>query len=92
MGTLVTDDLFVLPPSALAYAKSRPPRIRGHAALPGSGSTGETCKTCAHLARVEMASTYLKCGLSRARWTGGPGTDVRAKDPACSKWVRFEKE
>jgi hypothetical protein len=22
----------------------------------------------------------------RAQWTGGPGTDIRRRDPACQKW------
>lgn len=61
---------------------------RAHAALVGSGPRKETCRTCAHLARKHMARTYLKCGLMRSTWTGGPGTDVRAKDPACSKWKK----
>ena len=61
-------------------------RRRGHAAMPGGGPKGETCGTCAHLVRRRLAKTYLKCDL--IRWTSGPGTDVRAKDPACSRWER----
>lgn len=61
-------------------------RKKGHAAPPGSGPDGETCGSCAHLTRVVFAKTYLKCGLRRATWTGSYGTDVRAKDSACSKW------
>lgn len=86
-------DLFVLSPEALlrqkVLAKERDRlRIRGHAAPPGTGPAGETCKTCQHYAHVQHASSYRKCGLMRARWTGGPGTDIRAGDPACSKWER----
>lgn len=58
----------------------------GHAAPPGSGPQGETCGSCRHLARKRMAKTYLKCALMQAIWTGGGGTDVRARDPACAKW------
>jgi hypothetical protein len=57
-----------------------------HAMPPGTGPEGETCGSCANLYRKQMAKTYLKCGLTRALWTGGGGTDVRARDPACSKW------
>jgi hypothetical protein len=59
---------------------------KAHPAKPGSGPDGETCKSCRHIHRSEMAKTYLKCWLMRAQWTGGPGTDIRARDPACSKW------
>lgn len=58
----------------------------GHAWKPGTGPDGETCKTCKHLVRKTMSKTYLKCGLMRATWTGGCGTDVKANDPACKKW------
>ena len=60
---------------------------RGHAAPPGTGPAGETCKSCAHLTRKRMSKTYLKCGLMSAHWTGGGGTDVRASDAACKHWV-----
>lgn len=64
----------------------------GHAGPVGSGPKGETCGTCKHLTRVRHAKTYLKCGLMRKQWTGGPGTDVRAKDAACWKWEAKEPE
>jgi len=57
-----------------------------HAAKPGTGPEGETCGSCKHLSRNRMAKTYLKCSLCRANWTGGSATDVKARDPACSKW------
>ena len=66
--------------------KRRKPKPSGHAARPGSGPAGETCDSCQHLARIQMAKTYLKCGLARAIWTGGRKSDVRARDAACSKW------
>lgn len=59
---------------------------RGHAARPGTGPEGETCGSCVHLERRKMSKTYLKCGMTKATWTGGGASDVRAKDPACSKW------
>ncbi len=69
---------------------NRKPKKSLHAAPMGSGPEGETCGSCGHLARVQHARVYLKCGHPdcRPKWTGGPGTDVRAKDPACSKWEK----
>lgn len=61
-----------------------------HAMPPGTGPEGETCGSCANLYRRQMANVYLKCSLTREHWTGGSGTDVRARDPACSKWKRRE--
>lgn len=62
---------------------------KGYAAKPGTGPQGETCATCVHHARVEMAKVYHKCNLMRPKWTGGAGTDILTKSPACSK---FEKD
>jgi hypothetical protein len=60
---------------------------RGHAARPGTGPKGETCGTCQHYRRVLGGNRhYLKCGLMKHAWTGGPGSDIRAKDPACGYW------
>ena len=67
-------------------ARRKPTQPRGHAAPPGSGPEGETCKTCAHYTLRMMSKAYRKCGLMRAIWTGGPGTDIRAGDSACRKW------
>jgi hypothetical protein len=59
---------------------------KGYAAMPGTGPAGETCKSCGHLYRNRLAKTYLKCGLMKAHWTGGAGTDVLARSPACRNW------
>ena len=72
--------------------KRKPTPPRGHAGPPGSGPEGETCKTCKHLTRVQYAKTYIKCRLTKATWTNGPGSDIRAKDAACWKWEPQEKE
>lgn len=63
---------------------------RGHVAPPGTGPEGETCGSCRHLFRNQLAKTYLKCGLNQAKWTGGAKTDVRARDAACSLWETKE--
>jgi hypothetical protein len=62
------------------------PKKSGHAARPGSGPIGQMCGSCRHLARKHMAKTYLKCALMERHWTGGGGTDVRARDLACTRW------
>jgi hypothetical protein len=81
--------LMVLPPAALAAAeRARRFKWKGHAAQPGTGPAGETCKTCEHAVGKRMASTYYKCELRRSTWTGGAGTDIKLKDPACSKWEK----
>lgn len=62
----------------------------GHAAAPGTGPFGQTCGTCEHLARTASGSgrVFRKCGLMESTWTHGPGTDIRARDLACSKWEK----
>jgi hypothetical protein len=75
----------VLPNSAFIYKKRI--KRRGHAWQPGTGPEGETCKTCRFISHKRMGNTYIKCGHPSApKWTGGPGTDIRARDPACIKW------
>lgn len=59
---------------------------KGYPAAPGTGPEGETCRTCTHKYRRELASNYYKCLLMKASWTGGKGTDILLKSPACSKW------
>lgn len=61
-------------------------KLRGYAAKPGTGPADQTCGSCKHLHRNRLAKTYLKCALMKQFWTGGAGTDVLARSPACSKW------
>jgi len=70
----------------IEITKRSTPLPSGHAAKPGTGPEGESCATCLHLTRIKYAKSYLKCGKMRSQWTSGPGTDVRAKDPACHYW------
>jgi hypothetical protein len=71
----------------LKECKIRHPLDRAHPYPPGSGPPGQTCGTCAKLYRVEYHNkAYFKCGVLRAGWTHGPGTDIRKKDPACMCW------
>ena len=63
------------------------PMPKGHAWKPGTGPAGETCGSCKHYVRKKYnRRIHLKCGLVEAQWTHGPGSDIRAKDPACKKW------
>lgn len=81
-------DRALTPQERKRLAASTRTKKHGHAWAPGTGPEGETCGSCKHLARKTMARTFLKCALMRAVWTGGYGTDVRARDPACKKWER----
>jgi hypothetical protein len=79
-------ELMQLPLHVIEQAK-RHARRRGHAGSPGSGPEGKTCRSCAHYTHQgNVQGSYPKCGLVRASWTRGPGTDIRARDPACDKW------
>lgn len=87
----IQDDLFNLDRALTPAERKRlqtatRSKKTGHAWPPGTGPEGETCGSCKHLARKSMGRVYLKCGLMQAVWTGGAGTDVRARDPACKKW------
>ena len=86
----MTDDLFgldrALTPRERKGLKRSGPVPRGYVMPPGTGPEGETCGSCKHLYRNQMAKTYLKCNLARHKWTGGGGSDIRAKSPACQKW------
>ena len=52
----------------------------------GSGPAGETCGTCRHKTYKRLAKAYMKCGLMQAHWTGGAGSDIKARWPACAQW------
>lgn len=60
---------------------------RGYFGPPGAGPKGETCKGCQHLVRVRLSSKVVyKCGEARAKWTGGRGSDILLRSPACIRW------
>jgi len=80
------DALWNAPLTKSGKKKRKPTLPHGHAWKPGTGPAGETCGTCKHMVRRHLAKTYLKCGKNEAAWTGGPGSDIRAKDPACKFW------
>ena len=74
-----------LPQQARKYT-SRSAWRGGYAAQPGSGPKGETCGTCHFRARVKLSKTYQKCLVVKHAWTGGPGSDIKCKMPACRHW------
>jgi len=80
------DTLFPIQPIATHDRKGRRVRAMPYAVTRGAGPAGYTCATCAYLLVNEMYSgkRFFKCGKSPV--TGGPGTDIRKKDPACSKY------
>ena len=81
----VQPPLMALPESALRPLKLW--KTRGHAARPGTGPAGETCGSCASYRSVQGGTRcYPKCELRRSSWTGGPGSDIRKRDPACERW------
>jgi hypothetical protein len=60
---------------------------KGNPLIPiyGPGPEGATCRTCIHLyALGGVAGHYLKCDLRKL--THGPGSDHRAKWPACGRY------
>jgi len=60
-------------------------QANGYAAPPGSGPTGETCKTCINAHNLPRgARSYWKCLCVKP--THGTGTDIRLKSPACRYW------
>lgn len=58
---------------------------RGYVYHPGTGPEGETCGSCQHISRFRR---WHKCDLNKARWTGGRGSDILARSPACKYWER----
>jgi hypothetical protein len=96
--TMPTLDLFGQPDTATVRLPGQPkPRAKrdlAHADKPGTGPADETCRTCDHYCRVKdyTAGTFLKCGLTRATWSRGPGTDLHARDAACARWTAKSKE
>jgi hypothetical protein len=84
--TLPSADAPALTPRERRKLFRKPTVPDGYAWKPGTGPAGETCGSCKHLVRKQLAGTYLKCGLMEAVWTGGAKTDVRSRSPACAKW------
>lgn len=72
------------------YQERKPTVVNGYAMKPGTGPQGETCGSCKHRFVKRMAGTYHKCLITRRNWTGGAGTDIRVRSPACQRWEPIE--
>jgi hypothetical protein len=75
--------------------RRKPTRPRGYAAEPGTGPTGESCGTCRHHCVICYSKPYHKCSEFRrlgGKWTGGPGSDIRVRSPACRLWEPGEPQ
>lgn len=76
-------------------AKRKPTVKNGYAAQPGTGPEGKTCKTCEFKVvggNPGGSKRFLKCELRKATWTGGEGTDILARSPACSKYEPIKEQ
>ena len=60
---------------------------RGYFYHPGTGPADETCGSCKH---IMAGRRWYKCGLNRARWTGGRGSDILVRSLACKYWEATE--
>lgn len=76
--------------SQMPVIDAKPKTVKkGYARPPGTGPAGETCKGCAHAVRRNGGvKDYWKCDVIRHRWTGGPGTDIKLRSPACSMFLK----
>lgn len=80
------DDPWKLPLGAFKRRRGAK-TYNGHAAMPGTGPLGETCKTCKWLSgRQGGRKTFYKCALMRHKWSMTPATDIRLSDLACNRW------
>jgi len=61
----------------------------GYAAMPGTGPESETCGSCRWRVYKTMGNRYQKCFLMKRHWTGGSGTDIKARSPSCREWEKM---
>lgn len=74
-------------------AKHAKAKKNGYAFAPNTGPAGETCGSCKHLYRRQCSKAFFKCQKFRdmgGKWTGGYGTDILVKSPACKFWEKSE--
>lgn len=84
------DERWIATAKALRHGRGRAGRRPGQpwADIRGAGPEDKKCKTCRFLTcKGGTVKTFYKCG--KAPITGGPGTDIRLKDPAC---MLYEEE
>lgn len=57
---------------------------KGYAYFPGTGPKDESCGSCMH---AERHARWAKCGHPNyPKHTGGRGTDILLRSPACKYW------
>ena len=84
--------MFGAPPPGQPQKVQKGTPAKGYVAMPGTGPVGETCGSCRHMTSHRQGKIWHKCDLYRARWTGGRGTDVLVRSPACSRWESADRE
>ncbi len=95
---MMNDDLFGEPlthPVERVPGQRKPTPLKGYAAEPGTGPPGETCGSCRHHRVIRYSKSYHKCEEFKnqgGKWTGGPGTDIRVRSPACRFWEAGEAQ
>lgn len=81
------NQMALFPPSVRLPKDKQAGKPNGYARPPGTGPKGETCATCVHCVFVRGGTkAWPKCEIIRHRWTGGPGTDIKRRSPACEMW------
>ena len=70
--------------------KPKTGQCNGYASTPGKGPTNETCGTCKNYVHFKQSKSWYKCNLMRQSWTGGRGTDILFRSPACQYWEQDE--
>ncbi len=82
------DELFALSQQEDYGRQAKADRHRNKLLAPMHRAYGRTegkiCGDCVHLLRVSYSKTYIKCGLGPQ--SHGPGTDWRARWPACGRF------
>lgn len=83
MSTTSTESLFGWD-QPMKPTKAKRGQPKGNAAPIGSGPAGETCGACKNAYCRQYSKKYWKCRLVKE--THGPGSDIRRKWAACSRW------
>lgn len=90
-GNPIIPDGPAMTPAERRKMTRREPVPKGYATVPGTGPAGETCGSCGHHVERQYAKIYHKCELMRAFWTGGRGSDILVRSPACAKWEKIDE-
>lgn len=58
--------------------------VTAYPAEPGTGPSGETCKTCKFKVKIRMGGVWYKCEKMRPHWSCSARTDIKMRSAACS--------